>query len=136
MSKAGIYLYNGILAYSINLDKKLKRRKGAIIIEEYEGTETGSELESILQKMLDKHNNITKEEKSDSKDLPLTYHWVNINNRYTRHSIRNDFKEDGWLQYQVVDDKLFFDETPPFKIGDKINGKIITEINNKELATK
>lgn len=78
---------NGVLAYSMNLEKKLKRRKNAIIIEEYKGDLEGEELERELQKMLDKHNNITKNEVKESEDKPLKYHWRNKVTGHTLHSI-------------------------------------------------
>ena len=85
---AGIYMNNGVLAYTQNLEKKLKRRKGAIVIEEYKGTLTGDDLEKELQKMLDKHNNITKSEtKVETEDKPLKYHWRNKITGHTHHSI-------------------------------------------------
>lgn len=85
---AGIYMNNGVLAYSMNLEKKLKRRKNAIIIEEYKGDLEGEELEKELQKMLEKHQNITKDEKKEeSEDKPLKYHWRNKITGWTHHSI-------------------------------------------------
>ena len=85
---AGIYMNNGVLAYTQNLEKKLKRRKDAIVIEEYKGTLTGDDLEKELQRMLDKHNNITKSEtKVETEDKPLKYHWRNKITGYTLHSI-------------------------------------------------
>lgn len=83
---AGIYMNNGVLAYSMNLEKKLKRRKDAIIIEEYKGDLTGDSLEAELQKMLNKHNNITKSEEK-IEDKPLKYHWRNKITGHTHHSI-------------------------------------------------
>ena len=53
-------MIDGKLAYSINLEKKLKRRKNAIIIDIYTGNAEGAELERELQLLLDKHNEITK----------------------------------------------------------------------------
>ena len=77
---AGIYMNNGVLAYSMNLEKKLKRRKDAIVIETYQGDLTGDDLESALQMMLNKHLNITKSEtKVETEDKPLKYHWRNKN---------------------------------------------------------
>ena len=85
---AGIYMNNGVLAYSMNLEKKLKRRKNAVIIEEYKGDLEGEALEKVLQQMLDKHNNITKSEKvSETEDKPLKYHWKNKITGWTHHSI-------------------------------------------------
>ena len=85
---AGIYMNNGVLAYTQNLEKKLKRRKDAIVIEEYKGTLTGDDLEKELQRMLDKHNNITKSEtKVETEDKPLKYHWRNKITGWTYHSI-------------------------------------------------
>ena len=85
---AGIYMNNGVLAYTQNLEKKLKRRKDAIVIEEYKGTLTGDDLEIELQRMLDKHNNITKSEaKVETEDKPLKYHWRNKVTGWTHHSI-------------------------------------------------
>lgn len=87
---AGIYMNNGVLAYSMDLEKKLKRRKNSIIIEEYKGDLEGKELEKELQKMLAKHNNITKDTKEvdvEIEDKPLKYHWRNKITGYTIHSI-------------------------------------------------
>ena len=85
---AGIYMNNGVLAYSMNLEKKLKRRKNAIIIEEYKGDLEGEELEKELQKMLEKHNEISKPDtKIETEDKPLKYHWRNKITGYTHHSI-------------------------------------------------
>ena len=78
---------NGILAYSMDLEKKLKRRKNAIIIEEYKGDLLGDALEKELQQMLDKHNNIVKPVSIVKEDIPLKYHWVNKVNNHTIHSI-------------------------------------------------
>lgn len=83
---AGIYMNNGVLAYSMNLEKKLKRRKNAIIIEEYKGTATGSELDKELQKMLDKHNNLVPKEDSD-ENKQLLYRWRNKTNNHIISSI-------------------------------------------------
>ena len=77
---------NGVLAYTQNLEKKLKRRKDAIVIEEYKGTLAGDDLEKELQRMLDKHNNITKVE-VETEDKPLKYHWRNKITGHTLHSI-------------------------------------------------
>lgn len=73
---AGIYMYNGLLAYAMDLDKKLKRRKGAVIIEEYKGE---NPTEAELQKLLDKHNKIVKQSEP-KEDLPLKYRFKNKNN--------------------------------------------------------
>jgi glutamate synthase domain-containing protein 3 len=85
---AGIYMNNGVLAYTQNLEKKLKRRKNAIVIETYQGDLTGDDLESALQMMLNKHLNITKSEaKVETEDKPLKYHWRNKITGHTLHSI-------------------------------------------------
>lgn len=85
---AGIYMNNGVLAYSMNLEKKLKRRKNAIIIEEYKGDLVGDALEYELQKMLEKHNEISKPDtKVETEDKPLKYHWRNKTTGWTHHSI-------------------------------------------------
>lgn len=85
---AGIYMNNGVLAYSMNLEKKLKRRKDAIVIEEYKGDLTGDALEAELQRMLNKHNEISKPDtKIETEDKPLKYHWRNKITRHTLHSI-------------------------------------------------
>ena len=78
----------GVLDYSMNLEKKLKRRKNAVIIEEYKGDLEGEELEKELQAMLDKHTAITKiEQPRNTEDKPLKYHWRNKINNHTLHSI-------------------------------------------------
>lgn len=85
---AGIYMNNGVLAYSMNLEKKLKRRKNAVIIEEYTGDLTGDLLEQQLQIMLNKHLKITASEQPQRDSYvepePLRYHWKN---RITGHTI-------------------------------------------------
>lgn len=144
----GIYLYNGNLAYSINLEKKLKRRKGAVIIEIYEGNAEGPELESILQKMLDKHNNITKTE-SVSEDKPLSYHWLNKVTKHSFHSIKDKLHSvkdpENWIPYREEHilgrgTAYLFNEILPYKVGDKIVGKTINRIeifgNNCALFVK
>lgn len=92
---AGIYKCNGVFAYSLNLEKKLKRKKNAEIVEVYEGTE------EELQKLLDKYNNITKKEDSEIED-PLKYHWKNIITNETLHSIYPEFPEhlnkNNWIK--------------------------------------
>lgn len=92
---AGIYKCNGVFAYSLNLEKKLKRKKNAEIVEVYEGTE------EELQKLLDKYNNITKKEDSEIED-PLKYHWKNIITNETIHSIYPEFPEhlnkNNWIK--------------------------------------
>lgn len=104
---AGIYMNNGVLAYSMNLEKKLKRRRDAIIIEEYKGDLVGEELEKELQRMLDKHNKITKPDtKIEIEDKPLKYHWRNKVNNYTIHSIYPHLKNipdinlEEWEPYE------------------------------------
>jgi glutamate synthase domain-containing protein 3 len=94
---AGIYKCNGVLAYSLNLEKKLKRKKNAEIVEVCEGEVT----EEFLQKLLDKHNNITKKEDSEIED-PLKYHWKNIITNETLHSIYPEFPDhldkNNWIK--------------------------------------
>lgn len=80
-------MLNGKLAYSLNLEKKLKRRKEAIIIEEYKGDLTGELLERQLQILLNKHTKITKEEPIEEEPEPLKYHWRNRITGHTLHSI-------------------------------------------------
>lgn len=106
---AGIYMNNGVLAYSMNLEKKLKRRKNAIIIEEYKGNLVGDALEYELQKMLEKHQNITKDEKKEeSEDKPLKYHWRNKITGWTHHSIYPhmanvpNINPEEWEPYEEV----------------------------------
>ena len=82
---AGIYMNNGVLAYSMNLEKKLKRRKQAVIIEVYKGD---NPTEADLQKMLDKHIKRTAPEASIiTEDRPLKYRWEHISNGQTIASI-------------------------------------------------
>ena len=86
---AGIYKCNGVLAYSMNLEKKLKRKKNAVIIEVCEGEVS----EEYLQDLLNKHNNITKKEDIETTDNPLKYHWRNKTTKETLHSIHSDLPE-------------------------------------------
>ena len=102
---AGIYMNNGVLAYTQNLEKKLKRRKDAIVIETYQGTLTGDDLEKELQRMLDKHNNIAKPEaKVETEDKPLKYHWRNKVTGWTHHSIyptlMSNMNLEEWEAYE------------------------------------
>ena len=104
---AGIYMNNGVLAYSMNLEKKLKRRKDAIVIEEYKGDLTGDALETELQRMLNKHNEISKPDtKIETEDKPLKYHWRNKVTNHTLHSIYPhmnnipNINPDEWEPYE------------------------------------
>ena len=81
---AGIYLNNGVYAYAMDLEKKLHRRKNAIIIEEYKGDLTGIELEKELQRIADRYNDnkkplekIEKIKGSLDNETCLRYHWIN-----------------------------------------------------------
>lgn len=101
---AGIYMNNGILAYALDLEKKLKRRKQAIIIEEYKGNLTGEDLEKELQKMLDKHSKRTAPEaKIVEEDRPLKYRWKHVSNGQTITSIYDNLnhipniKKEEWI---------------------------------------
>lgn len=84
---AGIYMNNGVLAYTKDLEKKLKRRKQAIVIEEYKGNLVGDALEYELQQMLNKHLKLTTPEKVETEDKPLKYHWKHKTSGHTIHSI-------------------------------------------------
>lgn len=99
---AGIYKNNGVYAYSMNLEKKLKRRPNAEIIEEYTGNLTGTALETELQKMLDKYNT-EKPTVEEPTENVLKYHWRNKVNGYTLHSIystlRNVPDPQNWEPY-------------------------------------
>ena len=103
----GIYMNNGVLAYSMNLEKKLKRRKDAIVIEEYKGDLTGDALEAELQRMLNKQNEISKPDtKIETEDKPLKYHWRNKVTGWTHHSIYPhmnnipNINPDEWEPYE------------------------------------
>ena len=87
--RTGIYLYNGKLNISKNLDSSLKRRKTAIIIEEYNGDLEGEALMNVLQKMLNKHLKITKEKHIKKRYVEplLNYHWKHKTLNKTLHSI-------------------------------------------------
>ena len=130
-------MYNGVLAYAMNLEKKLKRRKGAVIIEEYTGSEP---TEAILQEMLNKHNNITKTV-SETTDKPLKYHWINLKTKCSTHSIYPDLKwkeENDWIPFTYKDNNTIIVEKLPDTesiLGRKIdkietsqNGLIVTLI--------
>ena len=66
---AGIYKCNNVVAYTMNLEKKLKKRKGATILEIYEGDLTGDDLESELKDMMFKYeiHSIKKEDSDNIK---------------------------------------------------------------------
>lgn len=132
---AGVYMYNGVLAYAMNLEKKLKRRKGAIIIEECVGTPTEEE----LQKLLDKHNNITKSTEL-IEDKPLKYHWLNLKNLHSYHSIDPEFKyhpdPENWIPFTYKDENTILVEKLPeteYLLGRKIDK--IEHYNNQLLVT-
>ena len=103
---AGIYLNNGVYAYTMDLDKKLRRRKSATIVEEYKGDLTGKELEIELQKMADKYNNSKPEKKEVETSNTLKYHWRNKITGCTLHSIYSEIshipniKLDEWEPYE------------------------------------
>ena len=104
---AGIYMNNGVLAYTQNLEKKLKRRKQAVIIEEYKGDLVGDALEYELQQMLNKHLKITQtDKKEETEDKPLKYHWRNKVTGHTHHSIYPhmnnipNINKDEWEPYE------------------------------------
>jgi UDP-2,3-diacylglucosamine pyrophosphatase LpxH len=103
---AGIYMNNGVLAYSMDLEKKLKRRKQAVIIEEYKGDLTGDLLEQQLQIMLNKHLKITQTVNEETEDKPLKYHWRNKVTGHTHHSIYPhmnnipNINKDEWEPYE------------------------------------
>lgn len=132
---AGIYMYNGQLAYSLNLEKKLKRRKGAIIIEECVGNPTEEE----LQKLLDKHNNIVKATEL-VEDKPLKYHWLNLKTKHTHHSIYPElrYKSDpeNWIPFTYKDENTILVEKLPeteYLLGRKIDK--IENYNNQLIVT-
>ena len=113
---AGIYMNNGVLAYTQNLEKKLKRRKDAIVIEEYKGDLEGDLLEKELQAMLNKHLDITKLATSTETfefhqvdNKPLKYHWRNKVTNHTIHSIYPTLtnipgiKLEEWEPYEELD---------------------------------
>lgn len=103
---AGIYLNNGVYAYAMDLDKKLRRRKSATIVEEYNGDLTGKELEIELQKLADKYNSNKPEKKKVEISNTFKYHWRNKITGYTLHSICSEIshipniKLDEWEPYE------------------------------------
>lgn len=102
---AGIYVNNGVYAYAMDLEKKLRRRKSATIVEEYQGDLTGKDLEVELQKIVDKYNNNKPQKEPIAKSNTLKYHWKNKINGYTLHSIYPEIshipniKLDEWEPY-------------------------------------
>ena len=123
---AGIYMYNGTLAYSFNLEKKLKRRKGAVIIEECSENVT----EEYLQKLLDKHNKITTVK--ETNDLPLKYYWYNPETRCTLVTIKEDRQEIPWVKFTINDTQLTFEQ--PVNLSDKFLGRNIIKVNDNEYS--
>ena len=90
---AGIYAINGTLNYSLNLEKKLKRRPNAVIIEILENATLQD-----LQKCLDKHLGIIREEVERTPELPLKYSWKNKITNETFHSIYSELPNIKELQ--------------------------------------
>lgn len=133
---AGVYMYNGVLAYAMNLEKKLKRRKGAIIIEECVGNPTEEE----LQRLLDKHNNIVKTKEAIKEDKPLKYHWLNLKTKHSYHSIDPEFKyhpdPENWIPFTYKDENTILVEKIPeteYLLGRKIDK--IENYNNQLIVT-
>ena len=102
---AGIYVNNGVYAYAMDLEKKLRRRKSATIVEEYKGDLTGKDLEIELQKIADRYNNTKSEKESVIKADTLKYHWRNKLTGHTLHSIYSEIshipniKLEEWESY-------------------------------------
>lgn len=102
---AGIYVNNGVYAYAMDLEKKLRRRKSATVVEEYEGDLIGKELETELQKRVDKYNGIEKPKIEADGDI-IKYHWRNKITGCTLHSIYPEIshipniKLDEWEPYE------------------------------------
>ena len=96
---AGIYECNGNIAYALNLEKKLKRKKGAKVLETYEGELTGDDLENELKDMLFKYTTIKQEEQIAIKK----YNFKNLRTGKTIVSIYNHLKnipninENDWV---------------------------------------
>jgi hypothetical protein len=87
---AGVYLYNGKLSMSKNLEKSLKRRKSAIIIEE-------CDIDQLIE-VFDKHKSIIGQ-KSIRK--PIKYHWKHKTKKQSIHSaypILHVSNPDDWEQ--------------------------------------
>ena len=103
---AGIYVNNGVYAYAMDLEKKLRRRKSATIVEEYKGDLTGKDLEIELQKIVDRYNNTKSEKKPVIKANGFKYHWRNKITGYTLHSIYSEIsnipniKLEEWEPYE------------------------------------
>jgi hypothetical protein len=90
---AGIYMCNGVYAYTLNLEKKLKRRKDAVIIEECPNITS----EADLQKILDTY---TKTSSIDNIDTIQIYKWRNKTTHHTIESIYPNYVTDleNWEQ--------------------------------------
>ena len=91
-------MLNGILRYTTNLDRKLRR--GAILIEEYKGKATGEKLKKELMKMWYKHSEIIPE--MEVEDLPIKYHWKHKHDEgRTFHSaypkLLLNFNKQDWI---------------------------------------
>ena len=97
---AGLYELNGNISYTKDLDKKLKRKKGATIIQEYKGDDLEN-IESILQKMLNDYvkDNVS-EDVEDSKELYVFYNNTTketITSIYsTLEYLKNDLNIKEW----------------------------------------
>lgn len=87
MSK-GIYLNNGVYAYAMDIEKKMKRRKNAKIIEVFEDIS-----EEELQNKVNHYNSIPKKNKEVVEEATtFKYHWKNKVTGSTLHSIYNDLR--------------------------------------------
>lgn len=87
MSK-GIYLNNGVYAYAMDIEKKMKRRKNAKIIEVFEDIS-----EEELQNKVNHYNSIPKKNKEVVEEATtFKYHWKNKVTGSTLHSIYNELR--------------------------------------------
>ena len=98
---AGVYEYNGTFAYAMDLEKKIKRKKGATIVETYEGELTEpKDLEPILNAMLEKY--APSKTKTEWDETTILYHFKNKVNGNTIVSIHPNL--DGLENYVNVND--------------------------------
>lgn len=97
----GIYVENGKYGKALNLEKKLKKKPNATIVETYEGELTEpKDLEPILNAMLEKY--APSKTKTEWDETTKLYHFKNKVNGHTIVSIHPNL--DSLENYINVND--------------------------------
>ena len=109
---AGLYELNGVISYSLNLEKKLKRKPQATILQIVENA-TEEDLIALIKN--------TKQEESSS--FTILYYYYDPNTQHTITSIKNE-TPNGYVKLNVKEGDRF-----NYK---RINNVLYISINNGE----